>query len=140
MVEMGLNYIFIDSFSLTKPPSLAEQIAVIQGSRINLSCVAAADSSGVMSWGMTERSFGVPSCGGFLLSEERVHLQDCFDLDREVATYHDLEDCKRKILYYLEHEQERKRIMVNAHRRVLREHTYMDRARTLEMAIAKMKR
>ncbi len=135
LVENGLKYIWVDSFRLIPPLSLAQQIDIIQSSRINLSCIAAADCSGVMSWGMPERSFGVPGCGGFLLSEERVHLQDNFDLDSEVATYSDLEECKQKILYYLEHDQERKRMMVNAHRRVMREHTYLDRARTLVDAI-----
>ncbi len=129
--EQGISYHFVDSFSNTSLRTHADQIDIIQNSRINLSCIAAADSSGVMSWGMTERSFGVPACGGFLLSEERVHLKDSFDIGSEVATYHDLDECKRKILYYLDHEDERKRIMVNAHRRVMREHTYLDRSRTL---------
>jgi len=138
--EKGLIYHFVDSFRLNQPLPVSVQIAIIQNSRINLSCTAAADSTGVKSWGMSERSFGVPACGGFLLSEERVHLKDSFDLGSEVATYHDLEDCKRKILYYLEHEEERKQIMVNAHWRVMREHTYLNRARTLGSAIEETRR
>jgi spore maturation protein CgeB len=139
LVEKGLKYIFVDSFRLDPPLTVSEQIDIIQNSRINLSCIAAADSSGVMSWGMTERSFGVPGCGGFLLSEERVHLKDNFDIATETATYAGIEECRQNILYYLSHEEERKRIMASAHKRVMQEHTYLDRARTLVDAIRVIK-
>lgn len=131
----GLKYFFADSFCINSTLSHPEQIDIIQGSKINLSCIAATDSTGTLSWGLTERCFGVPSSGGFLLMENCVHVKDCFDVASEVAVYDGLEDCKMKILYYLEHEEERKRIMVNAHERVMKEHTYRNRAKALVLAI-----
>ncbi len=129
--KYNVKYSFIDSFK-EKTCSVPEQIALIQNTKINLSCTAAVDSTGVRSWGLTERAYGIPACGGFLLMEERKHAIDDFDLKNEIALYDgSIEDCCAKILYYLEHEDERKRILSNAYQRVMRDHTYTERARTL---------
>jgi spore maturation protein CgeB len=130
LLEKGLRVLFINASGV----SIKEQIDIIQESRINLSCLSAADSTGEQSWGLTERCYGVPACGGFLLMEERAHVRDEFDAD-EVATYTDLEDCKEKILHYLDNEDERRRIMIKAYHRVMREHTYGNRAASLAREI-----
>ncbi|AJE03711.1 CgeB family protein [Geobacter pickeringii] len=124
----GLRVLFADVSR--RPYSCAEQLGIIQRSRINLSCIAAADSTGVMSWGLTERAYGVPACGGFLLMEDRVHVMDDFARD-EVATYRDPDDCREKISYYLDRPDERRRIAEKAHERVMGDHTYQQRAITL---------
>lgn len=131
----GLKYFFADSFCINLSLSHAEQIDIIQNSRINLSCIAATDSTGIPSWGLTERCFGVPASGGFLLMEDRVHVKDCFDVATEVASYNGLDDCKAKILYFLANDEERRRILVQAHDRVMREHTYKQRALALTEAL-----
>src|SRR5258706_6423946 len=48
-----------------------EQLEVITRSRISLSTIAACDAGGEPSWGLPERCYGVPACGGFLLSHPR---------------------------------------------------------------------
>ena len=133
--KSNINYRFADA-TRDKLGS-GDQIDIIQNSRINLSCLAAADSKGVMSWGLTERAYGVPACGGFLLMEKRVHIKDDFDEWNEVATYDGLEECQEKILYYLGHDEERRHIMATAHDRVMREHTYRHRAEALVREIEK---
>ncbi len=131
----GIKYMFIDSFR-EKSLSISQQIELIQNSKINLSCVAAVDSTGVRSWGLTERAYGIPACGGFLLMEHRHHASDDFSIDKEIAMYDgSLEDCLEKIKYYLEHETERKTILANAHARVMKDHTYLNRVKTLLNAI-----
>jgi len=125
--ERKLRTLFLDSAEVP----VEQQVSIIQESRINLSCMSAADATGEPSWGLTERCYGVPACGGFLLMEHRDHIKDDFDLSREIATYTDLQDCKTKILHYLEHDEERRQIMANAHHRVMRQHTYRDRAKAL---------
>ncbi len=130
--EQGLRTLFVDSQGL----SIGQQVEIIQESRINLSCVAAADSSGVLSWGLSERCYGVPACGGFLLMDQRTHIKDDFDVPSEVAAYTDLPDCKAKIMYYLQHDAERRQILANAHHRVMLQHTYRDRAKLLAQEFA----
>jgi spore maturation protein CgeB len=125
--EQQLRTLFIDSQEL----SVEQQVDIIQESRINLSCMAAADAKGEPSWGLTERCYGVPACGAFLLMEHRDHIKDDFDLSSEIASYTDLQDCKTKILHYMEHDEERRQIMANAHHRVMGQHTYHDRAKVL---------
>lgn len=123
----GIRYRFIDG----KAMSIAEQVDFIQQSRINLSCVSAADSSRHgASWGLTERSYGVPACGGFLLMEERLHLRNDFAVD-EVATYRSLDHCAWQIRYYLNNLDERRRIAEKAYLRVMKDHTYQQRAISL---------
>lgn len=134
--ERGISYRFQDTFS--NPITVEEQIGIIQESRINLSCLAAADSTGEMSWGLTERSFGVPACGGFLLMEERGHVGDDFAHD-EAATYAGFDDCTEKILYYLARHDLCREIAERGYRRVVRDHTYEWRALTLTAEIEKLK-
>ncbi len=114
--------------------SPAEQVAVIQKSRINLNFGAACDDGLEKSFGLPERCFGVPACGGFLLSEERGHAKDSFILGEEWVSFSDIDDCVAKIKYYLAHLDEARKIAERAYRRIMREHTYDYRAKTLIQA------
>lgn len=107
------------------------QIRVIQRSRINLSYRSSCDHGGTLSWGLPERCYGVPARGGFLLTDERRHAADDFDLATEWAGFTDMEDCLTKIRYYLDHFDETRRVAEAAHARVMRDHTYEHRARRL---------
>jgi spore maturation protein CgeB len=107
------------------------QIRVIQRSRINLSYRSSCDHGGTLSWGLPERCYGVPARGGFLLTDERRHAGDDFDLATEWAGFSDLEDCLRKIRYYLDNFALTRSIAEAAHARVMRDHTYEQRARRL---------
>lgn len=117
---------------------LAEQIELIQSSRINLSVHAGTDIRynsrqryRPRSWGMSERCYGVPAAGGFLLSDERFHASDDFIPGVEWASFTDIEDCVNRIRYYLDHFQEARSIAEAANRRVLAQHTYLHRAKHL---------
>ncbi len=129
----NINFLFIDSKDL----SFDEQVEIIQKSRINLSCISAADSTYGLSWGLPERCYGIPACGGFLLMEDRVHVRNDFNIGDEAITYSDIEDCKDKILYYLHRHEECRRIAENAYHRIYREHTYEHRAGKLTSQIQK---
>ncbi len=131
----GLKFLFIDSQDL----SFDEQVEIIQRSKINLSCISAADCAGEFSWGLPERCYGIPACGGFLLAENRVHTRDDFIIGEEVITYSNIEDCVDKILYYLDKHEECRRIAENAYHRVMKEHTYKHRAIKLISEIQNLK-
>ena len=107
-----------------------EQQEIVRTSRINLSTFAACDAGAEPSWGLPERCYGVPACGGFLLSDARRHASQDF-ADDERAEYADLEVCVSKIRYFLERVGETRAIAERAHARVARDHGYRNRASRL---------
>lgn len=127
LAKLGIRYRFAQATGIALP----EQIHLIQRSRINLNYGAAADHGAVPSWGLPERCYGVPACGGFLLSDERKHASDDFDVASEWAAFTDLDDCVEKIQYWLAHFEDSRRIAEAAYARVQKHHTYELRARNL---------
>jgi spore maturation protein CgeB len=127
LAPSGIRFLFADSAGIPD----AEQIRVIQRSRINLSYRSSCDHENDGSWGLPERCYGVPARGGFLLSDARRHAADDFELATEWASYLGIDDCVEKIRYYLGHFEETRRIAEAAHARVMQQHTYQHRARNL---------
>jgi spore maturation protein CgeB len=121
-----LAIVFRDAAGLSE----AEQLEIITRSRINLSTVAACDAGGEPSWGLPERCYGVPACGGFLLSDRRHHTAEDF-AEGERAEYGSLEECVAKVRHYLGHFDEARAIAEGAHARVARDHGYRNRAARL---------
>jgi spore maturation protein CgeB len=70
------------------------------------------------------RNFEVPGCGGFLLTERVPHLEDYFDLGREVAVFEQSDDLPEQVRHWLDRDEDRKAIADAGHKRVLAEHTY----------------
>ena len=127
LAPSGVRFLFADSAGVPE----AEQIRIIQRSRINLSYRSSCDHESDGSWGLPERCYGVPARGGFLLSDARRHAADDFDLATEWASYRGIDDCVDKIHYYLAHLDAARRIAEAAHARVMGQHTYEHRARNL---------
>ena len=103
---------------------VAEQVEIIQRSRININFGAACDDGPEKSWGLPERCYGVPACGGFLLSDYRRHASNDFVPGLEWASFDNLDDCVDKVRFYLSHFDESRTIAERAHARVFRDHTY----------------
>jgi spore maturation protein CgeB len=123
---LGIRSSFRNSAGMTD----GEQVAFIQASRINLSAMAACDAGTEASWGLPERCYGVPACGGFLLSDRRRHAAEDFAQD-ERAEYDGIGECVRKIRYFLAHFDEARAIAERARARVMRDHGYRQRAARL---------
>ncbi len=109
--------------------TVADHVRIIQASRVNLSVGAVCDSP-VRSWGIPERCFGIASCGGFLLCDERRHASDTFPYDAWVQ-FSNLDHCIERIKFYLSHLDLAREIAERLHRAVLEHHTYAVRAREL---------
>ncbi len=131
--KMGLRYFFGDH-DLT----LEAQIELIQTSVINLSFFAGCDvryqggyHGEPFSWGLPERCYGIPACGGFLLSDQRAHAHDDFTDGTDWVAFSDFDDCVRKIGQYASDFPESRRIAEAAHHRVMTAHRYVDRANKL---------
>jgi spore maturation protein CgeB len=123
---LGVSTLFRDSSGVPA----AEQLDIIRRSRINLSAAVACDAGRERSWGLPERCYGVPACGGFLLSDERRHAQDDFAAD-EWAAYSDLDDCVARIRDFLARPVAAREHAERAHARVVHDHLYRHRAARL---------
>jgi spore maturation protein CgeB len=70
------------------------------------------------------RNFEVPGCGGFLLTERLPHLEDYFELGREVAVFEHSDELAEQARHWLEHDEQRRAVAEAGYRRVMAEHTY----------------
>lgn len=122
----GIRTLFRDSAGLTQ----AEQLEIIRASRINLSTIAACDAGREPSWGLPERCYGVPACGGFLLSDRRKHAAEDFR-EGEWADYEGLDDCAAKVRHFIDRPDLARAIAERAQARVARDHGYRNRAARL---------
>lgn len=133
LTALGITPFFRHSENM----STAEQVEIIQRSQISLNYGAACDDGPERSWGLPERCYGVPACGGFLLSDERRHAEKDFLPGKEWVSFDDMEDCVAKIQYYLAHFEDARAIAEAAYHRVMHDHTYARRAEQLEDAISR---
>jgi spore maturation protein CgeB len=122
----NLSVLFRDSEGMSEP----EQLDLTRTSRINLSTIAACDAGAERSWGLPERCYGVPACGGFLLQDRRRHAAEDF-ADDERAEYEGLEDCVAQIRRHLANFGAARAIAERAQARVARDHGYRNRAQRL---------
>lgn len=70
------------------------------------------------------RMFEATGMGALLLTEDKKNLHELFIPGKEVVTYKDSDVLIGKIRYYLEHDDDRKKIAKAGQKRTLREHTY----------------
>ncbi len=82
------------------------------------------DESGPRPSQIKGRTFEVPGSGGFLLTDRVPHLEEYFELDREVAVFESTDDLVERVGWWLNHPQERAAVAEAGYRRVLAEHTY----------------
>jgi spore maturation protein CgeB len=73
------------------------------------------------------RPFEVAGSGGFVLSEYAPHLEEYFDIGREIAVFRSETELIEQAHYWLTHERDRVRVAERGYARVLRDHTYAHR-------------
>lgn len=112
--------------------SSKECVNIFNASKINLNLHSSVGVDKLVSKGdfVNPRTFEVAACGGFQLVDERVLLSEAF-ASGELATFASMDELKYKIVYFLEHAEERKAIAAKGRERVLREHTYVHRMQAL---------
>lgn len=77
---------------------------------------------------VTMRVFEGAACGAMVLTDSVANgLDSLFDIGNELVTYDDDTDLLDKLAFYLEHEDERKRIAEAGYARVRNWHTYVHR-------------
>lgn len=97
----------------------AEMPCVFANSKINLNITLKSIQSGI-----PLRAMDIMGAGGFLLTNFQADLLDCFVPDQDFVYYNDTEDLLDKIEYYLSHDNERKEIARNGHRKVKENHSF----------------
>lgn len=126
-----ISFLFCEAESMTP----AEQIRLIQCTRINLNFGARCEYQAPIASGLPERCFGIPACGGFLLCDKRSHARDDFSIGENWAEFDGLDDCLEKIEYWLANFQQARDLAERCHSHVMEHHTYAQRAATLHQAL-----
>lgn len=85
-----------------------------------------------MRYGGHERLFEAAGIGAFMITDDRPCNAVWFTEGVNLVVYRSLEDLHDKILYYLNHADERNKIVAAARRHVLNNHTYEHRLRKLQ--------
>ncbi len=74
------------------------------------------------------RSFELPACGVFTLSQRSDELGEFFQEGREIAMFSSIDELREKVRYYLDHDREREKMALAAHERLIKgKHTIRDR-------------
>ena len=87
-------------------------------------------------WGLNCRAFEIPACGGFQLVNWRPGISQLFREGKEVVSFQDVEDLKKKVAHYLAREEERQAVADAGFKRAQQEHTYIKRIALLLDTVA----
>jgi spore maturation protein CgeB len=127
----GIRHLFREPAGM----SVEAQAELIQTTRINLNYGARCEYGAPVASGLPERCYGIPACGGFLLCDRRTHAADDFDIGRDWVEFSGIDDAVNKIEHYLAHFNEARDIAERCHERIVRDHTYANRAKKLHEAL-----
>lgn len=97
----------------------SEMPLVFHNSRINLNITLRSILSGI-----PLRCMDIMGAGGFLLTNYQADFLNFFTPDYDFVYYEDEKDLIHKVDYYLEHEEKRRQIAENGHRRVMENHSF----------------
>lgn len=92
---------------------LAEMPRIFRSSKINLNISLRSIVSGI-----PLRCIDIMAAGGFLLSNYQPELEELFTDGEDMVMYTSMDDLKDKAGYYLEHDEERRRIALNGWKKV----------------------
>ncbi|HTY12899.1 MAG TPA: glycosyltransferase [Candidatus Omnitrophota bacterium] len=131
----------LDKFVIDEVVHPDEAVKYYNGAKINLNIHRAAvderfeaggNSARILPRSESGRTFEVAGCGAFqLIDQERPDFRLHFEEAKEIVSFSDLEDFKKKVEYYLSHGQERSAIADAAQKRAYKEHTYKERLGTI---------
>ena len=104
-----------------------EMSRVVNASKINLAFLRKANRDR-----HTSRTFEIPACGGFQLSERTDEVLSFFEEGKEIECFDTVDELKDKARYYLAHEAQRQCIALAGMARSQRSgYSYTDRLQTI---------
>jgi len=77
------------------------------------------------------RMFEATACGALLITQKVPYLDELFEDGKEIVVYSTMKELIKKINYYLEHDDERKKIARAGQVRTLNDHTYQSRVKEI---------
>lgn len=110
--------------------TLTEMPAVFRDSLINLNLTMQPIQTG-----LPQRIFDIAASRGFIMTDRRPEMENCFEPGIEAECFSDTEELIDKCSYYLTHEDERQKIAEAGHTRLKKEHTWEHRASQIIMAV-----
>jgi spore maturation protein CgeB len=116
----------------TEPVWGLKKVKIYKASRINLNIQGTA----LQISGVSERVFEIMACGGFVLSKSYPDLLTLFARSGGVDVFSDADDLRKKIGYYLAHDDERRDMSARARALVSTAHTYRHRVVQLLEAVS----
>ena len=107
-------------------------VRIFNAAKININLHSSVQATELVTGGdfLNPRTFEVAACGAFQLVDRRSLMPESFAED-ELATFGDMTEFLEKIQYFLAHPEERAAYAKRGQARVLRDHTYAQRMRTL---------
>lgn len=106
-----------------------ELASVYRGIEININITSCQMPSAV-----NQRVFDIPACGGFVINDKQSDLEELFE-SNEIVTYLSTDELKEKVLFFRNNENERNKISERAFRHIIKEHTYLNRYKTMNCAL-----
>lgn len=90
--------------------------------------------------GTNSRTFDISACRGFQLADYKSDMDTLFEVGEEIICFNSVDEFRKLAAYYLKHPDERHEVAENAYQRVLKEHTYINRANQILEIIHLVKR
>lgn len=109
-----------------------DAVRIFNAADINLNLHSSVDATQTVSRGdfVNPRTFEIAACGAFQLVDSRALMPELFD-EGELATFASMEELEEKIARFKNAPEERAAYALRGRERVLRDHTYAARMRTL---------
>lgn len=92
--------------------SQQKMLQIFQNSEISLNFTKSFGNKNIKQ--LKGRAFEVILAGGFLLTERDDELLDYFEIGKDIDTFSNYEECKKKIIFYLDNPDQRKAMQENA--------------------------
>lgn len=99
-----------------------DMVRIFSESKINLNLCGSYASAAIKQ--IKAHIYEITMSGGFLLTEYAPHIEDYFEIGKEIVCFEGDDDAAEKIKYYLSHDEERKIIATAGYERALRDHTW----------------
>lgn len=109
------------------PVYTLDYVKAIRASKVNIALLIEAWGGASSGDQITSRTFHIPASGGFMLHERTDELLSVFAEGTHTACFDDAAELSDKIVYYLEHENEREKIAENGRQEAAAKHTWDQR-------------
>lgn len=112
--------------SIQKPKlSFDDERAIYQSAKISFNVHE--DYQRIYGGDCNERTFKIPGYGGFQICDNVACVAKYFELDKEIVIANNASEWREKVMYYLNDDEARLKIIEAGRQRVLRDHTYHHR-------------